>query len=202
MRDHSGPLDYFDEAYVKQWASAANAKRPFRSEFFDAFVSELSALHKPRVLDVGCGPGFLAERILTACDVASYHLFDFSPHMIEMSRARLRDFVERAVFHQGSFLDEGWTESLPAPFDAIVSLQTIHFAHDSARVQKLYGELKSILREGGVLLIADRIGDGVDKEGVLSPSEHEAALSKAGFEEIRLVHAAGDLVMFAAVRRG
>jgi SAM-dependent methyltransferase len=203
MHDYTGPHDYFNEAYVNEWASIANTKRPFRCEFFDAFVSELAALHNPKVLDVGSGPGFLAERVLNGCDLASYHLFDFSPHMLELSRARLRDFGERAVFHEGSFLDERWWQSLPTPFDAIVSMQAIHELRDSARIPKLYSEMKPLLREGGIILIADEVNDGDKKEKhLLRLNEHETALLKAGFEEIRPVHAAGDLVLFAATRCG
>jgi SAM-dependent methyltransferase len=202
MHDYTGTHDYFNEAYVSEWTMVANSKRPFRARFFDTFVSELAILRKLKVLDVGSGPGFLAERVLAGCDVASYHLFDFSPHMLELSRVRLRDFGERAVFHQGSFLDEEWWQSLPAPFDAIVSMQAIHEVRDSARIPKLYGELKLLLRVEGIILIADEVNDGdKNEEHLLSLSEHEAALLKAGFERFRRVYAAGDLVMFAATRR-
>jgi hypothetical protein len=40
MHDYTGPHDYFNEAYVNEWASLANSKRPFRIDFFNAFVSE------------------------------------------------------------------------------------------------------------------------------------------------------------------
>lgn len=201
MYDYTGPHDYFNEGYVKEWASVANSKRPFRIEFFDAFVSELAALASPKVLDIGSGPGFLAERILNGCDVASYHLFDFSPHMLELSRSRLTSFGEQAVFHQGSFLDEDWWESLPARFDAIVSMQAIHEARDAARIPKLYSELKLLLREGGIILIADQVNDGDRQEKhFLSLSEHQSALLGSGFEEFRPVHTAGDLALFAARR--
>lgn len=203
MHDYTGPHDYFNKAYVNEWTSVANSKRPFRLEFFDAFVSELAVLHNPKVLDVGSGPGFLAERVLGGCDLASYHLFDFSPLMLDLSRARLRDFGERAVFHQGSFLDERWWQLLPTPFDAIVSMQAIHELRDSARIPKLYGELKLLLREGGVILIADEVNDGDRKEKhLMSLSEHEAALLRAEFDLFRRVYEAGDLVLFAARRRG
>src|SRR6266852_3367201 len=89
MPEYTGPHDYFDPAYVREWARVANSKRPFRTELFDAFAAELTALSKPKVLEIGSGPGFLAERVLAQCDVAAYHLFDFSPHMLELSRARL-----------------------------------------------------------------------------------------------------------------
>lgn len=199
MRDYTGPHDYFDPSYVNDWASVANSKRPFRFELFDAIVSELTVLHASKVLDVGSGPGFLAERVLAGCDVASYHLVDFSPHMLELSRARLRDFGERAVFHQGSFLDEGWWRSLPAPYDALVSMQAIHEVREGARIPKLYGELRLLLDEGGIILIADEVNDAdQQEEHLLSLIEHEAALLKVGFEGFRRVHSAGDLVLFAA----
>ncbi|MEK6408022.1 MAG: class I SAM-dependent methyltransferase [Acidobacteriota bacterium] len=199
MYDYTGPHDYFNEAYVNEWASVANSKRPFRPELFEAIVSELAVLHASKVLDVGSGPGFLAERVLAGCDVASYHLFDFSPHMLELSRARLRDFGDRAVFHQGSFLDDGWWRSLPAPYDALVSMQAIHEVREGARIPKLYGELRLLLEEGGIILIADEVNDGdQQEEHLLSLSEHESALLKAGFEGFRRVHSAGDLVLFAA----
>src|SRR5712692_2403057 len=70
MFDYTGPHDYFNETYVNEWASVANSKRPFRPEFFDVFVSELAVVHNRKVLDVGSGPGFLAERVLNGCDVA------------------------------------------------------------------------------------------------------------------------------------
>lgn len=201
MHDYTGPHDYFNEAYVNEWAGVANSKRPFRTEFFDAFANELAVLNRPKVLDLGSGPGFLAERVLTACSVSSYHLFDFSPHMLELSRARLREFGEIAVFHQGSFLDEEWWQLLPAPFNAIVSMQAIHEVRDSARIPRLYGELRLLLRERGIILIADEVKDGEKMEKhLLAPGEHESALSQAGFVEFRQVYAAGDLMLFAGRR--
>ena len=199
MYDYTGPHDYFNEAYVNEWAGDANFKRPFRLEFFDAFVAELSGINNPKLLDVGSGPGFLAEHVLRSSDVGSYHLFDFSPHMLELSRVRLRDFGERAVFHQGSFLDERWWQSLPAPFDAIVSMQAIHEARDGSRIPKIYEELRRLLRPGGLVLIADEVNEGDKKEKhLLSLSEHGSGLLKAGFEEFRFIQSAGDLVLFGS----
>jgi SAM-dependent methyltransferase len=199
MNEYTGPHDYFDEAYVNDWASEANTKRPFRLEFFTAIVSELAVLHRPKVLDVGSGPGFLAERVLDACDVDSYHLFDFSPHMLEISRARLTRFGSRAVFHQGTFLNDDWWQSLPTPFKVIVSMQAIHEVRDSGRIPRLYAELRMLLRKSGVILIADEVNAGDKMEQhLLSLDQHEAALVVAGFEGFRTLCATGDLVLFEA----
>ncbi|HZS06295.1 MAG TPA: class I SAM-dependent methyltransferase [Blastocatellia bacterium] len=201
MPEYTGPHDYFDPAYVNEWAGAANSRRPYRAEFFNAFVAELAVISRPKILEIGSGPGFLAEQVLARCDVAAYHLFDFSPHMLGLSRARLAHYGQRATFHEGSFLNEGWWHHLPTPFDAALSLQAVHEVRDAARIPRLYGELKMLLKEGGVLLIADQVNDeDREEEHFLRVSEHEAALRRAGFEEFRRVHAAGDLVLFSAKR--
>ena len=201
MHEFTGPHDYFNESYVRDWAGVANSRRPFRAEFFDAFAVEVAALSEPRVLDLGSGPGFLAETILTRCAVASYHLFDFSPHMHDLSRARLTRFGEVVRFHRGSFLDDGWWQSLPGPFDVVVSLQAVHEVRDAARIPQLYGELRLLLRERGLLLIADQVNSTEKKEEhFLTVTEHETALRKSGLGEFRQVHTAGDLVMFATRR--
>ena len=157
MHEFTGPHDYFDESYVREWAGVANSRRPFRAEFFDAFAAEVASLPDPKVLDLGSGPGFLAENILGRCTVASYHLFDFSPHMLDLSRARLESFDDRVFFHQGSFLDAGWWQSLPGPFDVVVSLQAVHEVRNADRIPQLYSELRLLLREGGMMLIADQV---------------------------------------------
>jgi SAM-dependent methyltransferase len=200
MHDYTGPHDYFDENYVREWEQRANSKRPFRIQFFEAFAAELTTLGRSKVLDLGSGPGFLAEYLLEHCDIASYHLFDFSPHMLELSRVRLARFKERAFFHQGSFLDKEWFRELPAPFDSIVSLQAVHEARDPARLPQVYSELRSLVREGGRALIADLVKGETNKEKhILTVDEHNAALKKAGFKEIELVLEGGDLAMLRGV---
>ena len=199
MHEYTGPHDYFNESYVRQWEQQADSKRPFRIQFFEAFAVELNTLGAAKVLDLGSGPGFLAEYILNHSDIASYHLFDFSPHMLELSRARLARFDERTRFHQGSFLDEGWFRALPAPFDAVVSLQAIHEARDATRIPRIYSELRSLIGKGGIVLIADQVNSETKKEEhLLTVDEQKAAFQSAGFEDARLVCEAGDLAMFKA----
>ena len=195
----TGPHDYFNRDYVREWAHSANSKRPFRVRFFDAFADELNRLSRPRILDLGAGPGFLAEHILTRCDVDSYHLFDFSPHMLELARARLARFDERLSLHQGSFLEAQWWDSLPAPFDAVVSIQAVHELRNTSRIPQLYRELGSLLTQNGLALIADEVASEGDGTGPFHTVDgHFSALMDAGFEEIRQVLAAGDLAMFSA----
>ena len=197
----SNPHDYFDENYVREWERNANVKRPFRTEFFDAFVAELNKLSPALVLDLGSGPGFLAEQILARTNTSAYHLFDFAPLMLDLSRERLAPYGERVCFHQGSFLEPAWWRALPAPFDAIVSMQAVHELRDAARIPDLYGELRALLAPGGLALIADLVNtaDSIE-DHLLTATEQRAALGAAGFQDVRQVHGVADVAMFAARR--
>jgi ubiquinone/menaquinone biosynthesis C-methylase UbiE len=80
-----------DEAYVAKWAETAN-EAEHRTAIFDAFVAELSALAPAgdlRVLELGSGPGYLAEQICARVDVARYTAADISPYMHAIARTRL-----------------------------------------------------------------------------------------------------------------
>ncbi len=199
MHDYKGPHDYFDEDYVREWERIANSRRPFRAQFFDAFAAELQQVTAARILELGSGPGFLAEHLLRRTDVAAYHLFDFSPHMLELSRARLAPFAERVSFHQGSFLDEGWWRLMPGPFDAVISMQAVHEVRRTERLTRLYSESRLLLNDGGAILIADKMDDESKSDAErFTTDKHIAALREAGFKEVRQVCAAGDLVLFTA----
>ena len=68
----------------------------------------------PRLLDLGCGTGALAELILDALPDARLTCVDLSLRMVEAARSRLRDRAdvlladaERLPFHDASF-DAAW----------------------------------------------------------------------------------------------
>ena len=193
---YQGPHQYHDSEYVQSWAADANTKRPHRQRVFDAFVSELRPLVRVRVLEVGCGPGFLAERILEACDVAAYTLFDFSEHMIGLAQARLAPFSALTRFVNGSFLDEDWHKSFDGDFDAIVSLQAVHETREQELVPKLYREIRTLLNRDGRLIVGDLTSDsGVTKPHLLSAEAHHAAMSAAGFSVSKTILEVEDLVV-------
>lgn len=200
MPRFTGPHDFFDQEYVDYWAEIANSKRPHRAQFFDAFVAELTRLGEPNVLDIGAGPGFLAEQVLARCAVSSYHLLDFSPLMLELARNRLANFGERVFFHQVDFLEANWWHLLPEKnFDAALSLQAIHEVRQAEKIAQLYTGVASLVTDGGKIIIADKL-DFVTEEGrgELTIRDHENALDRAGFRDFRRVLEIEDLIMFEA----
>jgi ubiquinone/menaquinone biosynthesis C-methylase UbiE len=86
--------DFFDPVYVKHWSDSIARYRPERQKLFKAFAAGIRGIKRDglSVLELGCGPGFLAEALLENCDIARYVLVDFSPHMLDLSRKRLERF--------------------------------------------------------------------------------------------------------------
>ncbi len=202
MQKFTGPHDYFDRDYVNNWAEIANTRRPHRAKFIDAFVTELSRLVEPDVLDLGAGPGFLAEQVLARCAVSSYHLLDFSPHMLELARARLAGFGNRVLFHQVDFLQGDWWQRLQPGFDAAVSLQAVHEVREAEKIAQLYRGVASLIADGGKIIIADKLDFETEEgTGFLTIEDHETALERTGFREFRRVLEVEDLIMFEATRR-
>ena len=100
---------------------------------------------QPRhILDVGTGDGLLLTTFLEALPQASGVGVDFSPLMLEQARQRLAKFGSRAKTLEADLQNPAWKDSLPAPFDAIVSGFAIHhLPHDRKRV--LYQEIFDLL---------------------------------------------------------
>lgn len=183
--DVPSPIDLRDEADAHTWVREADLKRPWRTQLRDAFAAQLAAMIPPahRVLELGSGPGLLAERILRSCAVERYTLFDFSPPMLAISRERL-GANPASRFVLGDFKQPDWMRELDAPFDAVVTMQAVHEIRHKRHVPGVYRQIHGILRPGGRLLVCDHNPlDTSARAAALHATEAEqhAALASAGF---------------------
>ena len=196
--------DFFDPAYVKQWTDSISRYRPERRQLFKEFAAEIMRIDKPEVavLEVGCGPGFLAEALLQHCRIARYTLIDFSPKMLELSRTRLARFKDKTVFMQLDFKKDDWTASISAGFDLVVSLQAVHELRHASRIPKLYSQLNSLLVPGGTILICDHVNSSLPSRHraahFMTVAEHLSTFEKVGFINGREICPAADLSLMAA----
>lgn len=187
--DIPSPIDLRDPADATVWAREADIKRPWRAQIRDAIAELLGAAHARTVLELGPGPGFLAERVLLSVDVERYVLFDFSQPMLEMSRERVghHPAVELAL---GDFKQPGWTNALAAPFDAVVTMQAAHELRHKRHLPTLYRQVHTLVRPGGVFLVSDHTPfDETPRSTALLATEAEqhAALRGAGFSHVETV---------------
>lgn len=129
--------DWHSVAEVEAWSAAADRKRPWRSQFRDAIAGYVAALGSgARVLELGSGPGLLAENVLARCPgLAGYTLLDFSEPMLALSRDRLSRFSS-ASFLCEDFRADAWVERVGAPFDESARSQSLYMT-ESEQVQAL-----------------------------------------------------------------
>ncbi len=112
-----------------------------------------------RVLDVGCGTGYLGLGLAAVGQTDDLHLADLSPGMLERARVNAATLGVRATVVRAT------AAALPyrdGSFDAVVTRGVLHHLHD---VPAALAEWRRVVRTGGPVLAlseptpwADRIG--------------------------------------------
>ena len=179
------------------------SKRPWRVEFFAQFASEIAAspLKIQRVLELGSGPGFLAEHLLRSLGRVEYVLLDFSAPMHDLANDRLGKLETRATFIERSFKEPNWTTGLGS-FECVVTNQAVHELRHKRHAEALHRQVRNVLAPGGAYLVCDHFaGEGGMKNEALymSLAEQRQALLAAGFQSVNQLMAKGGLVLHHAV---
>jgi SAM-dependent methyltransferase len=151
----------------------------FLGSFYDSVAADVAAIAPTggQVLDVGCGPGHLANRLAREHGLELTGL-DLDPAMIERARAN----AERAVIveRRPTFV-VGGVAALPFPdasFDLVVSTLSMHHWADATAGQ---AEIGRVLRPGGRALIWDL------RAGVVPLHRHQPdPLDKVAGSSLRL----------------
>jgi len=200
--DVPSPIDLRLMRDAREWEMSAMAKRPWRIEFFDRFAAELAV--KPpqvtRVLELGSGPGFLAEHLLRANPDITLTMLDFSGAMHELAKVRLGELGTRAQFVERTFKESHWVEGL-GQFEAVVINQAVHELRHKRHASALHTQVRSVLSPEGVYLVCDHfVGEGgmTNESLYMSVVEQRLALQQAGFSSVRQVMLKGGLVLHRA----
>lgn len=102
-----------------------------------------------RVLDVGCGTGVFAARVLEQFPDSQVWGLDLSEGMLARARARLRPAGDRAHLVQGD------SEHLPFPDNSFDVVTCSHSFHHYPHQAKVVEEMHRVLTPGGKLIIID-----------------------------------------------
>ena len=99
----------------------------------------------------------------------------------------------------GAILDEqlrkaadGWTDLLPDPVHAVISMQSLHDLGDETAVDRIYRLVKSVLTRGGMFLNADLTTP--EKPGRFSVQRHLARLQNHGYTGVACTLQSGSFV--------
>ena len=125
----------FDDLYADE-RPLVKLLRPGLFRRRELAVEAVRSFQAPRVLDVGCGSGRIGEFVLEA-GAAGYIGIDFSEPMIDMSRARLARFADRAELILNDFLDA----SIEGTFDVVLALGLFDYLPEPHRYSRRMFEL-------------------------------------------------------------
>ncbi len=200
--DIPSPIDLRAMQDARAWSDSAMQKRPCREDFFNAFVTELRSLclNELSILELGSGPGFLAEQILKYLPNATYTMLDFSAAMHNLARRRLGNSPQSVRFVLANFKEEGWPSSLQ-PFNAVVTMQAVHELRHKRHALQLHSTVLRLLRQGGVYLVCDHYTSEdamTNTDLFMTVEEQRATLDNAGFESVQCVLQKGGLVLHRA----
>jgi ubiquinone/menaquinone biosynthesis C-methylase UbiE len=155
--------DWSDQTFAERWDAASRVANPVRDEQLDILAAIVADHYKPGdlILDLGCGSGQVDELILTKLPEAHIVGVDASAPMLAMAEQRLAAFGERfrAVQNELSALE---LTALPVgAYRIVVSSQVLHELDTQRRLVLMF-KMHSLLRPGGLFVIADRLKIALD----------------------------------------
>jgi len=108
-------------------------------------------------LDLACGPGSIAQRLLAQFPAARAVAVDIDPVLMRLGQDVLGDLDGRLRWVEADLRRPDWIRRLPERgFDAVLSSTAIHW-FDPVRMADLYQELAQVMRPGGVFLNFDAV---------------------------------------------
>ncbi|MEU0719553.1 class I SAM-dependent methyltransferase [Streptomyces lavendulocolor] len=148
-------------AWQDSWDRQQEWYMPDREERFRVMLDMVEALTgpAPRVLDLACGTGSITKRLLDRFPDAVSTGVDLDPALLTIARGYFAG-DERVTFVRADLTDPAWVRALPYDtYDAVLTATALHWLR-AEPLAALYRQLGGLVREGGVLMNADRMKDG------------------------------------------
>lgn len=173
---------------VAEWTAGLQTRYPERREVMQHIVTQLKALpfSNLQVVELGPGPGLLAELLLHEFPRLTYTGFDSSELLLAFARTKLAPFGRRATLIHTDLNADGWLDQLPSEIHSIISLQALHDLGDESHIHRIYDLARRLLVPGGLLLTADFVVlpglEDPEQPGRLTIPRHLELLQAHGFE--------------------
>ncbi|WP_186577713.1 class I SAM-dependent methyltransferase [Aquibacillus kalidii] len=115
-----------------------------------------------RIMDLGCGNGFLAELLLKTYPDASALLLDHSEPMIQEAHKHMSEYSDRCEIIHGDFSQSIKKYAEQNSVDCIVSGFAIHhLTHEKKK--ELYLDIYNLLSEGGVFVNIEHVASATSE---------------------------------------
>ena len=150
--------EFHDKDFVTGWADRF-VPTPDRLKLFDVMLYELKSAMPADgcIVELGIGPGYLADHLLRSMPDIQFYGVDFSSPMLDIARQRLSLYCDRITYIQADLVKDNWWLDLPVPVDAIVSTWALHDLGSQENVKTVYKGCVQTLETSGLLLNGDFI---------------------------------------------
>jgi SAM-dependent methyltransferase len=146
--------------WIARWDRQQEVYLPDREDRFTALIDAVEAeagRPDPLVVDLGCGPGSLAVRLLSRLPAATVVAVDADPVTLALGGAAYAD-TPGLRFLDVDLRAPGWETALDLgrEADAVVSTTALHWL-TAAELRGLYSVVAGLLRPGGLFLDGDHL---------------------------------------------
>ncbi|MBQ0988594.1 class I SAM-dependent methyltransferase [Micromonospora sp. PSH03] len=164
----------------ESWAQVMGGFVPHLASLEETLCSVAEAVRgraPTRVLDLGGGPGLLAERMARRWTDAAITLMDIDPVLLALARGALAGEVRTL---EGDLSTPRWVDRAGGGYDLVTVVMTLHYL-PPAQVRAFYADARRCLALGGLLIVADLMPDeGLPSlMGALNPAPGEAVAELA-----------------------
>ena len=180
---------FHDMEFSKGWAERFTPT-PDRLALFETILQRIREIGRDNcsILELGIGPGYLADYLLNRLPNISYEGLDFSEAMLKIAENRLGKYTDRVVFTQADLTKDSWVTKINQRPKVVVSTWALHDLFSPENIEFVYQKTKSILLPGGLFLNGDFIKPETStfeyEGGRIKPSLHLSLLKNVGFQSV------------------
>lgn len=174
-------------ADIGRWLDDLDVRWPQRGTVTEVVCQAVGGLNRDRLhlVELCCGAGALAQRLLEAHPGLRYTGLDASALALEHAAARLAPWEGRCELVRAD-LNEDWPAAVGRP-QAVVSMQALHDLGEVEAVERAYGRAARRLAPGGLLVNADLVEGAGQRPGRMPTARHLECLRAAGLERVACV---------------
>ncbi|GAC1641513.1 MAG: class I SAM-dependent methyltransferase [Candidatus Dormibacteraceae bacterium] len=159
------------EGWFKRWEAQQGLYLPEREARFGVMIDILDAMvgDSPTVIDLGSGPGSLAQRVADRLPKARVVAVDADPLLLELGRQAVGDRGGRIRWVDADLRDTELARhlGLNGTADAAVSTTALHWLSPEELI-RLFGGLTQVLRPGGIFINGDHLTFDHDQSRIQS----------------------------------
>ena len=178
---------------IRRYDADMEVMHPNRGKMADVAIDFLAACQPApaHILDLGCGTGFVAGKLLARFDDVRVTALDGAQAMLDMSRVRLAAQASRLDLCRAEFGQIGKAGFAPGSFDAIFSAYALHHLSRDDKAA-LLARCRRLLKPGGWFFNADIVINPSDTiEDIMQSLRAEGIVARARPGDARFADAAG-----------